>query len=62
MKKKNLYVRTLEMLTVVVSESIMSRTKVQLWYKKFKQSREDVNNYLVLVARARQQPMKVLNL
>ena len=33
-----------EMLTVAFGESTMSRTKVQLWYNRFKESREDVNN------------------
>ena len=32
------------MLTVVVGESTMSRTKVQFWYNRFKKSRKDVNN------------------
>ena len=32
------------MLTVAFGESTMSRTKVQLWYNRFKESREDVNS------------------
>ena len=44
------------MLTVVLGESTMSKTQVELWYNRFKKGREDV----VLVARARQQPIKIL--
>ena len=51
--------RTFEMLTVMFGESTMSRTQVQLWCNRFNEGREDVNDD-VLVARARQQPMKVL--
>ena len=36
--------RTFEMLTVAFGESTMSRTQVQLWYNRFKVSREDVND------------------
>ena len=32
------------MLTVTFGESTMSRTQVQLWYKRFKKGREDVND------------------
>ena len=32
------------MLTVVFSESTMSKTQVHLWCKRFKESREDVND------------------
>ena len=32
------------MLTVVFGESTMSRTLVQLWYNRFKEGREDVND------------------
>ena len=53
---------TFQMLTVVFGVSIMSRTQVQLWYNRFKEGREDFNrkSMLVLIARARQQPMKTL--
>ena len=51
--------RTFEMLTVMFGESTMSRTQVQLWCNRFNEGREDVNDD-VLVARARQQPMKAL--
>ena len=37
-------VRTFEMLTVVFGESTMNRTQVQLWYDRFKESRENVND------------------
>ena len=33
------------MLTVAFGESTMSRTQVQLWYNRFKEGREDVNDY-----------------
>ena len=36
--------KTFEMLTVAFGDSTMSRTQVQLWYNRFKQGREDVNN------------------
>ena len=32
------------MLTVTFGKSIMSRTQVQLWYNRFKEAREDVND------------------
>ena len=32
------------MLTVTFGESAMSRTQVQLWYIRFKEGREDVND------------------
>ena len=32
------------MLTVVFDESTMSRTQVQLWYNRFKEGQEDVND------------------
>ena len=32
------------MLTVKFGESIMSRTQVQLWYNRFEEGREDVND------------------
>ena len=32
------------MLIVAFDESTMSRTQVQLWYKQFKEGREDVND------------------
>ena len=34
---------TFEMLTAAFSESTMSRTQVQLWYKRFKEGRENEN-------------------
>ena len=45
---------TFEMLTVAFDESTMSRTQSQLWYNRFKDGREDVNDDV------RQQPMKTL--
>ena len=33
-----------EMLTVAFGDSTMSRTQVQLWYNRFKEGREDVND------------------
>ena len=36
--------RTFEMLTVAFGEFIMSRMQVQLWYNRFKEGREDVND------------------
>ena len=44
----------LNMLTVPFRMSTKSRTQVQLWYKRFKEDREDVNDD------ARQQPMKTV--
>ena len=38
--------RIFEMLTVAFQESIMSRTQVQLFYKRFKEGRQDVNDDL----------------
>ena len=35
---------TLELLTVAFDESTMSRTQVQLWYNRFKEGQEDVND------------------
>ena len=32
------------MFTMALSESTMSRTQVQLWYNRFKECREDVND------------------
>ena len=32
------------MLTVAFGESTMSRTQVQLWYNRFKEGREDIND------------------
>ena len=48
--------KTFKMLTVAFGESTMSRTQVQLWYNRFKECREDVNDD----ARALQQPKKTL--
>ena len=36
--------RTFEMLTVAFGKSTMSRTQVQLWYNRFKEGREDIND------------------
>ena len=36
--------RTLEMLIVAFGESSKSRSQVQLWYNRFKEGREDVND------------------
>ena len=36
------WARTFEMLTVA---STTSRTQIQLWYNRFKEGREDVNDY-----------------
>ena len=36
--------RTFEMLTVTFGESTMSRTQNQLWYNRFKEGREDIND------------------
>ena len=52
--------RIFEMLTAAFGESTMSRTQVQLWYNRFKEDREDVNDDTRLVTRARLQPMKTL--
>ena len=38
------YARTFEMLTLALDESTMSRTQVQLWYNRFKEGREDIND------------------
>ena len=38
------YARTFEMLAVSFGESTISRTKVQLWYNRFKEGREDLND------------------
>ena len=38
------YARTFEILTVTFGESTTSTTQVQLWYNRFKESRENVNN------------------
>ena len=46
-----------EMLTVAFGKSTMSRTQVQLWYNRFKESREDVNDD---TPPTRQQLMKTL--
>ena len=35
---------TFEMLTVTFGESTVSRTQVKLWYKRFKEGREDAND------------------
>ena len=43
-KNEMKYARTFKILTVAFGESTMSRTQVQLWYKRFKESREDINN------------------
>ena len=32
------------MVTVAFGESTISRTQVQLWYNRFKEAREDVND------------------
>ena len=36
--------RTSKMLTVAFGASTMNRTQVQLWYNRFKDGREDVND------------------
>ena len=36
--------RIFEVLTVAFGESTMSRTQVQLWYNRFKEGREDIND------------------
>ena len=38
------YAKTFEMLTVAFSESSMSRTQDQLWYNRFKEGLEYVND------------------
>ena len=38
------YARIFEMLTVAFGESTISRTQVQLWYNRFTESREDIND------------------
>ena len=35
---------TFEMLTMALDKSPVSRTQVQLWYNRFKEGREDVND------------------
>ena len=40
--------RTYEMLTAAFEESIMSRTQVQLWYNRYKEGLEDVNDMKTL--------------
>ena len=37
-------VLTYEMLTVAFGESTMSRTQFRLWYNRFKENREDIND------------------
>ena len=50
------------MLTVAFGEYTVSRTQVQLWYNRFKETRwkMSTNGMLDLVLRARQQPIKTL--
>ena len=36
--------KTFKLLTVAFGECTMSRTQVQLWYNRFKEGREDVND------------------
>ena len=43
-KNEITYARTFEMLNVAFGESTMSRTQVQLWYNRFRECREDVND------------------
>ena len=38
------YARTFKILTVAFGEPSMSRTQAELWYNRFKEGREDVNN------------------
>ena len=38
------FARTFEMSTVAFGESTMSRTQVQLWYNRFREDREDIND------------------
>ena len=37
--------KTFEMFTVAFDESTMSKIQVQLWYNRFKEGREDVNDH-----------------
>ena len=39
-----MYKKIFEALTVAFGESTMSRTQVELWYNRFKERREDVND------------------
>ena len=48
------------MWSVAFDESAMSRTQVQLWHNRSKERRKDVNDEPILLAQARQQPMKTL--
>ena len=48
------------MLTVAFGESTMSRTQVQLWYKRFKELRKDVLPELIFVTKASQQLIVVV--
>ena len=41
-------------------ESTIGRIHVQLWYNRFNEGREDINDEIVVIARTRQQPMKIL--
>ena len=43
-KNSNKYAKIFKMLTVAFSESTMSGTHVQLWYNRFKEGREEVND------------------
>ena len=43
-KNETKFVRSFEMLTVAFGEYTLSRTQVQLWYNRFKERREDVND------------------
>ena len=43
-KNEDKCARTFKILTVTFRESNMSRTQVQLWYNRFKESREEVND------------------
>ena len=36
--------KTIQMLSVAFGESTMTRTQVQLWYNRFKDDREEVND------------------
>ena len=36
--------RTFEILTVAFGKSTMTRTQIQLWYNRFKEGRDDVND------------------
>ena len=44
LKTKIKCARAFEMWTVAFGESTMSTAQVQLWYNRFKQGREDVND------------------